>query len=330
MLNFYKRIEEGAALLLALFVSAIVSIIGYGLFSLTMDTSNFEKKYLSEQQAFLTVLSLESFSIDYLMPKHQRENITLATNRYDPFSPINVPLERGNAKAQIDDLSDCFNLNFLVETSPKESSKIINQDYLKFFKNLFFSFSLSEEKISEISSSIIDWIDHDNYPDYYDGGEDFYYLSLKNPFISSNQHIQDVTELRKVKGITEEIYKKISPYLCALPTSHNKININALSPLKPNLLMALTDNKFSEIEAVQFLENRPLSGYESVDNFFLDNLINLSITSKYVKELLNVESKYFNLKTEIIFDEYTFIMNSRLWEKDEKMIVQSRKIGNYL
>ena len=318
MHNFYKNSENGAALLLALFVSSIVAIIGYGLFSITLNTSNLEKKHLSEQQAFLTVLSLENFSMNYMDSIAKRETITLATNGYDAFSPINVPLERGNAEAQINDLSDCFNINLLVRNSKDDLTKEINQEAVYFFENLLKSLAVSEIKASEISSSLIDWIDVDDY------------LSLKDPYITSNQYMQDITELRKVKGISEVIYKKVEPYICALPISYNKININALSPLNPNLLMALTNNKFSEAEAIQFLENRPFNGYDSRETFLSSESIKSSITSKYAKALIAVNSNYFNLKTEIKFDEYTFIMNSRLLVEDEKMKIQSRKIGNYL
>ncbi|MDA9608650.1 type II secretion system minor pseudopilin GspK [SAR86 cluster bacterium] len=330
MHNFYKNSENGAALLLALFVSSIVSIIGYGLFSITNNTSNLEKKHLSEQQAFLTVLSLESFSMNYMDSITKRETITLATNGYDAYSPINIPLERGNAEAQINDLSDCFNINLLVRNSKDDFTKEINQEAVYFFENLLKSLTVSESKANEVSSSLIDWIDVDDFPDEYNGGEDSHYLSLKDSYTTSNQYMQDITELRKVKGITEMIYKKIEPYICALPISYNKININALSPLNPNLLIALTNNKFSEAEAIQFLENRPFNGYDSREMFLSSEIIKSSITSKYAKSIIGVNSNYFNLKTEIIFDEYTFIMNSRLLVEDKKMKIQSRKIGNYL
>ena len=60
------KIEKGAALLLTLFVTSIISIIGYRLFDLTIFTSEIGKRNLSYQQSFLMVLSLESYTLEYM------------------------------------------------------------------------------------------------------------------------------------------------------------------------------------------------------------------------------------------------------------------------
>ena len=252
------------------------------------------------------------------------------TNRYDPYSPIEIPLERGNVEAQIEDKSDCFNLNLIVTNNEKLKTKIDNQDELIFFKNLLSSLEIPNDKIEEISSALIDWIDEDDFPDNYNGAEDFYYSNLKSPYLTSNQYMQNISELRKVKGITEDIYEKMEPYICTLPTRMSFININSLSPLKPKILVALSENKLSDQEAISILENRPLSGYQNTEDFFKDEFVSRALSSKFSRKKLNTESFYFNLETQIKFDEYTFIMNSRMINDEKDMKIISRKIGNFL
>ena len=118
------KLNKGAALLLSLFITSIVSIIGYRLFDLTIFTSEIEKRYISNQQSLLLALSLESYTLDFISSEERRRSLSLMTNRYDPYSPIEIPIERGNVLAQIEDKSDCVNLNLLV-TNKKELNKQI-------------------------------------------------------------------------------------------------------------------------------------------------------------------------------------------------------------
>ena len=63
---------KGAALIMALFVTAIIASISAGLFSMVSMNIENEKNMLSEQQAIVTTLSLESFTKKYLTQKENR------------------------------------------------------------------------------------------------------------------------------------------------------------------------------------------------------------------------------------------------------------------
>ena len=71
---------KGAALIMALFVTAIIASVSAGLFSMVSSNLENEKNMISEQQAILTTLSLESFTKKYLNNKENRNNIVLAEN----------------------------------------------------------------------------------------------------------------------------------------------------------------------------------------------------------------------------------------------------------
>jgi len=320
---------KGAALIMALFVTAIIASVSAGLFSMVSANLENEKNMISEQQAILTTLSLESFTKKYLKNKENRNNIVLAANSFSQKSPINLPLERGNLEANIVDMGQCFNLNSLISLSAT-GEEIANQENLEFFKNLMKSLFVQDQKIEEISPAVIDWLDKDFFPDSYLGVEDDYYKNEKPSRLTSNQFFFDITELRDVKGMTEEIFQKLKPYICAFNSFETKININSLNPFYPNILVALSSNTLSDLEARNILNSKPLGGYPSVSDFLNQQEIKTAFSSKFSKSNLTLETKYFILNTNIKIDDKDFHLKSHIFILNEYPKVIRRKFGEYL
>ena len=320
---------KGAALIMALFVTAIIASVSAGLFSMVSTNLENEKNMISEQQAILTTLSLESFTKKYLNNKENRNNIVLAANNFSQKSPINLPLERGNLEANIVDMGQCFNLNSLISISPT-GEETANQENLEFFKNLMKSLFIQDQKIEEISAAVIDWLDKDFFPDSYLGVEDDYYRNERPSRLTSNQFFFDITELRDVKGMTEEIFQKLKPYICAFNSVETKININSLNPFYPNILVALSSNTLSELEARNILNSKPLGGYSSVSDFLNQQEIKTAFSSKFSKSNLTLETKYFILNTNIKIDDKDFHLKSHIFMLNESPKVIRRKFGEYL
>ena len=320
---------KGAALIMALFVTAIIASISAGLFSMVSMNIENEKNMLSEQQAIVTTLSLESFTKKYLTQKENRTNLVLTANNFNQKSPINLPLERGNLEANIVDMGQCFNLNSLILISAT-GEEIANTDNLDFFKNLMKSLFIEEQKIEEITPAIVDWLDKDSFPDTYLGVEDDFYKNEKISRLSSNQFFYDITELRDIKGVTEEIFQKLKPYVCVINSLNTKININSLNPFYPNILVALSSNTLSDLEARNILNNKPLTGYSSVTNFLNLPEIKTSFSSKFSKANLVLETNYFILNTNIKIDDKDFHIKSHIYYSNESPKVIRRKLGEYL
>ena len=320
---------KGAALIMALFVTAIIASVSAGLFSMVSTNLENEKNMISEQQAILTTLSLESFTKKYLNNKENRNNIVLAANNFSRKSPINLPLERGNLEANIVDMGQCFNLNSLISISAT-GEETANQENLEFFKNLMKSLFIQDQKIEEITAAVIDWLDKDFFPDSYLGVEDDYYRNEKPSRLTSNQFFFDITELRDVKGMTEEIFQKLKPYICAFNSVETKININSLNPFYPNILVALSSNTLSDLEARNILNSKPLGGYSSVSDFLNQQEIKTTFSSKFSKLNLTLETKYFILNTNIKIDDKDFHLKSHIFMLNESPKVIRRKFGEYL
>lgn len=56
-------------------------------------------------------------------------------------------------------------------------------------------------------------------------------------------------ELRQIKGITENIYQRLIPYVCVLPTSELSINLNMLTENDIPLFRALFLNNITDADA---------------------------------------------------------------------------------
>ena len=238
-------------------------------------------------------------------------------------------MERGNLEANIVDMGQCFNLNSLISISAT-GEEIANQENLEFFKNLMKSLFIQDQKIEEISPAVIDWLDKDFFPDSYLGVEDDYYRNEKPSRLTSNQFFFDITELRDVKGMTEEIFQKLKPYICAFNSVETKININSLNPFYPNILVALSSNTLSDLEARNILNSKPLGGYSSVSDFLNQQEIKTAFSSKFSKSNLTLETKYFILNTNIKIDDKDFHLKSHIFMLNESPKVIRRKFGEYL
>jgi general secretion pathway protein K len=85
-------------------------------------------------------------------------------------------------------------------------------------KELIMGFGYENDLAETIASSVIDWLDTDstvlNEPF---GAENEYYAGLDQPYLCKNRSFDSVDELLLVRGVEEDLFGKIKPYLTALP-----------------------------------------------------------------------------------------------------------------
>jgi general secretion pathway protein K len=79
----------------------------------------------------------------------------------------------------------------------------------------------------------------------------------------------EVSELRAVAGVTPEIYARLRPWLCALPTAElSPLNVNTLLPEQAPLLAMLTPGTISPGAARAAISQRPAAGWQSSSEFW--------------------------------------------------------------
>jgi general secretion pathway protein K len=175
---------------------------------------------------------------------------------FDIINRTNIKLKNGTITYSIED----------------ENGKIPINSASKIVLNQLLAYSGVNEKIDQdiISDSILDWIDTDK-DHHINGAEDDYYRAQRPPYYAKNGTLETLSELLKVRGVTEEIfygskgknkkYKGINQFL----TVYNFSSVNPNTTSEEVLNIIYPPNQVKDI-----LNNRNTRGYHanSLSTFF--------------------------------------------------------------
>jgi general secretion pathway protein K len=138
---------------------------------------------------------------------------------------------------------------------------------------------------ASLADAAVDWIDDDNDVTQPLGAEDAYYVGRNPPYRTANRRIADISELLLVKGFTADRFRRLAPYLTALPGS-TRVNVNSASA---ELLAAILPG-VSESVAKKLVADRDKEPYGSRMEFS-SRLPDAA--AKAASDLLDVRSDYF-------------------------------------
>jgi len=140
-----------------------------------------------------------------------------------------IPLGDGTLSGHIEDMQDRFNLNNLVNRHGKTDASAMET-----FERLLQVLDLNEG----IAQAAVDWIDPDDVRTGAWGAENSYYNTLNPAYSASNQPFTDTAELKLVRGVNQDAWIRLEPYVTALPM-YTEINVNTA---KPEVLAAMIRN----------------------------------------------------------------------------------------
>lgn len=204
------------------------------------------------------------------------------------------PLEDAELQAQLTDAQACFNLN-----------AVVNDDAQRIFARLLVQLAEDPGQAQQISAALADWLDEDDIPR--DGGaEDEEYAAHRPPYLTAGQRLQDVSELRQIRGVSAELLQRLRPLICVLPEGSLRININTLQPAQWPLLAALVEG-MDETQIRQVLARRPPAGWEKLEQP-LAALMPLASQRQY----LVLNSDYFSLRAVVQMADATYRQASLL------------------
>ncbi len=204
-----------------------------------------------------------------------------------------LPLPGGYISGKIEDEQGKINLNNLLSGAEPDPLTRVRIETL---------LSLLDHDPTLIQA-IIDWIDPDVEATPPNGAEDDYYTGLEYPYLTANQPMQHISELRLVKGFTQAIYQDLVPYLTALP-SNTAININTA---KAEVIAASVPNLGLEA-ANNVIEERDEEAFETIQEFASHPLLqNLQVNL----QALSTESSFFSLNSQVKIGN-SFIKNESI------------------
>jgi general secretion pathway protein K len=213
------RRERGVALLIALLVLALATVILAGLLDRGELVAARTRNVLREEQVEAFRLGLEAYAAQVLVRDSAEGQIDAAGDLWSlPLPPTPVP--GGTITASMRDLDGCFNLNNLMPGPPPSAAAL----WTPRFRNLLTALELDPN----ITDAVTDWIDPDREVSD-NGAEDNVYLSNVPAYRTANRAFVHASELRLVRGVTAAAYAKLLPYVCALPVG-SSINLNTATP----------------------------------------------------------------------------------------------------
>lgn len=225
-----------------------------------------------------------------------------------PFPPFPVP--GGIIQPTLRDAQARFNLNSLVD-----GTGAVNQTALAFYQRILSTASLPPE----LADSLIDWLDPDSQPYSSQGAEDDYYQRQTPSYRTANRPLSTYGELRLVRGYSSAILRALSPLVTVLPISAKTLNVNFISPL---LLQAMVAG-LSSAAATELLQQRPADGWKSTGDFMNNPVFNSvdPTVKQQVTTLLDVKSSYFELYTRIRFGDRERLQWALISRKGNKLRV---------
>jgi len=259
--------ERGAALLTVLLLVAVTGALAAAAFDRLRLATSLATNFASLEQARGIATGVEHLvllSIDDLLAQ-SRERTTLAGGWNG--ASRRIPVAGGVAQATVRDGGNCFNVNSIVQ-GDNGAPATARPAGIAQFAALITLVGVPQPEALRIATAAADWADADDVP-LAGGAEDAAYARLERPYRTSNTLFAEVSELRAVAGVTDEIYVRVRPWLCTLPTSDlSPINVNTLTPDQAPLLAMLAPEQLAPEAARRVLAGRPASGWRNMTDFW--------------------------------------------------------------
>ncbi len=274
--------QRGVALLLALLIVALAALIATRLFELTSSGIARGESQARLQDAYLLAQGMEDFALVLL--KRDQDLGDGVDTRSDawarPLPPLPVP--GGRVGGVLRDLDGRFNLNTLVRNDQPDAVARAR------FARLLAALELEPALLDAIS----DWIDADSQvaPQ---GAEDLDYLRADPPYRAANRPFVHVSELRRIRGIDDKVYRLLAPEVSALPADVG-LNINTMSAAG---MMSLADG--ISLDLARQLSRDGQAQYRSMTEL-VDALANAGVTlDPAAIQGLTVSSRYFLARADV-------------------------------
>jgi general secretion pathway protein K len=310
----YKK-QRGVALMLVIFVFALVSILAVGMYNRQHIFVQTAGNVMAQAQAYQYALASEIFGKRLLKADwdEDKENGELVDDLEQVKHSILLPVEEAFLEAQFNDVQGKLNVNDLV-TLQGSVNPIMKERFERLFKRL----AIETIKVE----AIIDWLDENQDPEGFEGMEDGEYLSLDPPYRNAGQSLRDISELRLLPNVSIEDFQKLLPHVTVLPMGRSPININTATE---EVLQSLTAT-LSDQQAKTLAEQREEKPWKNLDSFKTDPLIS---ASGLKVDYLSVNSEFFEIGSRITLSDRVVRLVSLVYRnsQDGAMLTIKRDQG---
>lgn len=223
--------------------------------------------------------------------------------------PFVFPIEGGVIRARVVDGGNCFNLNSVMfnEGGPRYG--------IAQFEALLGALDFPEADARRLTAALTDWIDRDQY-----GAEDDAYARRPQPYRTADDLLAEVSELRAIEGFTLQVYARLRPHVCALPSNAlSPINLNTLGVHQAVLLTMVTEGRLRPEAARLWLSRRPEGGWPDAGALWLlPDLVDAPPVPQ-VDAQVGLRTRFFALETQVDYNGADVEM-SALFEQEAQAV----------
>ncbi len=203
--------QRGVALITAVLIVALATILAVNVgFKSFLDQRRTATRYAMDQ-GFQVAVGAEAWAADTLrrdaMQSAQTDDFTEEWAM--PIPPI--PIEGGEVAGFLEDMQGRFNINSLVT---REGDQFVPDEGAKARFERLLELLEIEPKWAGV---ITDWIDSDGQAGFPDGAEDSVYTSQAPAYRTAEMPITRASELLAINEFGLERYRKLEPFITALP-----------------------------------------------------------------------------------------------------------------
>jgi len=317
--------ERGAALLAVLLLVAVTGAIAAAMVEDLRLSRSVAVNASARDQGRLFADGVEQLALLTIDDRVQQspERTTLAGGWNGAARTVQLP-GGGSADIIVRDGANCFNLNSVVDGQPGRPL-VRRASGVGQFMGLMIALEVPEADARRIAEDAADWVDSDALPGP-SGAEDDAYAGGPAPYRTGNTLFADPGEIRALSGMTPDIYARLRPWLCAMPTSDlSPININTLGVEQAPLLAMLAPGQISIDRASRVLAARPSGGWNNQVEFWRTEALSELNVPLDVQVQPQLKTSWFSLdvRIRVMGSEYreTVLVDSRL---QPSRIVQRR------
>ncbi|WP_420469563.1 type II secretion system minor pseudopilin GspK [Brevundimonas sp. FT23042] len=210
---------------------------------------------------------------------------------------LDFPIEDGAISATVSDGQACFNLNSVVLGVGEDL--VARPEGAAQFRALGRVVGVPDSRMRAIADALTDWLDADNEALPL-GAEDGAYAGLSTPYRTAGVMMAEVSELRAVKGVDADAWRRLRPYICALPTSQmSALNVNTLTPEQAPLLTMLTLGQITPQQARAVIARRPRDGWANGEAFWAQPALSNVSPDDETRAQAVVLTRFFRLRVDV-------------------------------
>jgi general secretion pathway protein K len=239
------RSSRGSATILALMITGVIITVGIGFNWIVKEHLKAAEGMRRKSEAMLKAVSTYNTLIYGILAGSTTPREVVINAGEDSLGVKTIPLNndgvlvRGDVEIKIQDSNGMISL-----ASPN----------LAALQRLLRNPNPGEDKTAVILDSYLDWIGKGNLARI-NGAKDVYYKTEGKPYIARKAPLQYKEEFAFVRGMDQELYKKMSPFVTLLPNSG--FNPNTAGDAVLSAFLGIDANAVRALKT--FISQKPVS-----------------------------------------------------------------------